>query len=117
MNYELAYRIGFHPWGDAEESPVHREDHGIVRTGRERARIALRAGADLGTGSGIGGSCWRSVVGRSRVSTWSKRLCSARDQRVKDAGVDIQLVRGRTRFRGGTNSDFRLVLDTGTFPA
>ena len=22
MNYELAYRVGFHPWEDAEEQPA-----------------------------------------------------------------------------------------------
>ena len=39
------------------------------------------------------------------------------DERVKDAGVDMRLVRGDvTALReAGVGSDFRLVLDTGTF--
>ena len=56
MNYELAYRVGFHPWEDAEDQPRFRAKLSELFTGEEQAwnRPYGRA-LDLGTGSGIWG--------------------------------------------------------------
>jgi SAM-dependent methyltransferase len=118
MNYRLAYAIGFHPWEDLAEHPpfagrllelLAREE-----TGREPPYgVAL----DLGTGSGVWGvqlakRGWR-VTGVDMVE---KALRRARE-RADEADVDMRLVRGDvTALRQvDVGSDFRLVLDTGTF--
>lgn len=115
--YELAYRVGFHPWEEAEDIPefvnslselVAREENGGPPHGR-----AL----ELGTGSGI----WGIHLARrgwdvTSVDVVEKALRRARE-RARDAGVDVRLLHGDvTALRdAGVGSGFRLVLDTGTF--
>ena len=118
MRWKLAYAIGFHPWEDAATDPPFVEKARQLfereEQGRERPfGLAL----DLGTGSGIWGielarRGWR-VTG---IDFAEKALRRARE-RVKEAGVDMQLVLGDvTALRqAGIGSGFRLVLDTGTF--
>jgi ubiquinone/menaquinone biosynthesis C-methylase UbiE len=118
MNYRMAYAVGFHPWEDAAGHPPFTEKISELfereESGRERP---YGPALDLGTGSGIWGvelakRGWQ-VTG---VDLVDKALGRARE-RVLKAGVDMRLVRGDvTALReAGVGSDFRLVLDTGTF--
>jgi SAM-dependent methyltransferase len=118
MNYRLAYALGFHPWEDLAEHPpfagkllelVAREENGH--------EPPYGPALDLGTGSGVWGvqlakRGWR-VTGVDMVE---KALRRARE-RVDEAGVEMRLVHGDvTGLRESeVGSDFRLVVDTGTF--
>ena len=54
MNYQLAYRIGFHPWEDAEGHVPFVEKFAELLGEEEHGRDApYGAALDLGTGSGI----------------------------------------------------------------
>jgi SAM-dependent methyltransferase len=118
MNYELAYRIGFHPWEDAEEQPSFTEKIAGLLDQEESGREPPYGPAlDLGTGSGI----WGILLARrgwqvTGVDLVDKALARAHE-RVQEAGVDMRLVRGDvTALReASVGADFRLVLDTGTF--
>ncbi|MEJ2086857.1 MAG: class I SAM-dependent methyltransferase [Acidobacteriota bacterium] len=118
MNYRFAYSIGFHPWEDAVTDPpfVDKATDLFAREERERREPFGRA-LDIGTGSGIWGielakRGWE-VTGIDFVE---KALARARD-RVKAAGVEMKLIRGDVTELPGSKvgSDFKLVLDTGTF--
>jgi SAM-dependent methyltransferase len=118
MNYSLAYRIGFHPWEDAEEQPSFTDKFSALLDQEERGRQPpYGAALDVGTGSGIWGiklaqRGW-TVTG---VDIVGKALQRAHD-RVRDAGVDMRLILGDvTQLRAtDVGTGFRLVLDTGTF--
>lgn len=118
MNYQLAYRVGFHPWEDAEEQLGFAEKIAELLDREESARRPPYGPAlDLGTGGGIWGvelakRGWQ-VTG---VDVVERALSRARG-RVEDAGVDMRLVHGDvTALReAGVGSGFELVLDTGTF--
>lgn len=118
MNYKLAYSVGFHPWEDAAKDPAFVEKALRLFEREENGHEPPYGPAlDLGTGSGIWGiqlakRGWQ-VTGVDNVD---KALRRARE-RVRDAGVDMRLVRGDvTALReAGIGSGFRLVLDTGTF--
>jgi SAM-dependent methyltransferase len=118
MNYEFAYRIGFHPWEDAEEQPSFTEKiTELVEREESGHESPYGPALDLGTGSGIWGILmakrgWQ-VTGVDLVDKALQRA----HERVGDAGVDMRLVRGDvTALReASVGSDFRLVLDTGTF--
>ena len=118
MNYRLAYSVGFHPWEDARADPpfVERAEELFAREecGREPP---YGPALDIGTGSGIWGielakRGWQ-VTGIDFVD---KALHRARN-RVREAGVEMQLIHGDVTALRAANvgSDFRLVLDTGTF--
>ena len=54
MNYRLAYRIGFHPWEDAEKHAPFVEKLSALLEEEERGlQPPYGAALDLGTGSGI----------------------------------------------------------------
>jgi SAM-dependent methyltransferase len=118
MNYRIAYAVGFHPWEDAEEQLPFTEKISQLFEGEESGREPPYGPAlDLGTGSGIWGvelakRSWQ-VTG---VDIVERALRRARE-RVRNAGVDMRLLHGDlTALReAGVGSDFRLVLDTGTF--
>jgi SAM-dependent methyltransferase len=118
MNYSLAYRIGFHPWEDAEKQPSFTDKFSTLLDREERGRRPpYGAALDVGTGSGIWGiklaqRGWK-VTG---VDIVGKVLERAHD-RVREAGVDMRLVVGDvTQLRAtDVGTGFRLVLDTGTF--
>jgi SAM-dependent methyltransferase len=118
MNYRLAYAVGFHPWEDAAVHPPFAEKISELFEREESGREPPYGPAlDLGTGSGIWGiklaeRGWQ-VTGVDNVD---KVLGRARE-RVEDARVEMRLVHGDvTALREtGVGSDFRLVLDTGTF--
>jgi SAM-dependent methyltransferase len=118
MNWELAYRVGWHPWEDALGQAGFMRRIAALLEREERGReppfgLAL----DLGCGSGIWGielarRGWQ-VTGVDLV----KKALVRGEHRVRDAGVDVRLVQGDvTELRAsGVGDGYRLVLDTGTF--
>lgn len=118
MNYELAYRIGFHPWEDAEDEVGFTDKITELFEHEESGREAPYGKAlDLGTGSGIWGvqlaeRGWQ-VTGVDMV----EKALSRAEARVSEAGVDMRLVQGDvTALReSDVGSGYRLLLDTGTF--
>jgi SAM-dependent methyltransferase len=118
MNYKLAYTIGFHPWEDAEKQPAFNERFTELlereESGRERP---YGPALDIGTGSGTWGirlaeRGWQ-VVG---IDIVEKALERARE-RIQSSGVEMRVMREDvTALRPeSVGSDFKLILDTGTF--
>ncbi|MDP8962346.1 MAG: class I SAM-dependent methyltransferase [Actinomycetota bacterium] len=118
MNYRFAYAIGFHPWEDAEHDPPFAAKAAELFAREEQGREPPYGPAlDLGCGSGV----WGVQLARrgwqvTGIDIVEKALRRARE-RVRDAGVNMRIVHGDvTDMRAaGVGSDFRLVLDTGTF--
>jgi SAM-dependent methyltransferase len=118
MNYRLAYAIGFHPWEDLADHPPYADTLMELVAQEERDGIGPHGKAlDIGTGSGVWGvrlakRGWE-VTG---VDVVEKALRRA-GQRADEEGVDLRLVHGDvTALRdSGVGSDYRLLLDTGTF--
>lgn len=116
--YKLFYRLGFHPWEDLAEHPPFEEKLSELFEREESGREPPYGPAlDLGCGSAVWGvplakRGWQ-VTG---VDIVDKALERARE-RVQKAGVDAQITHADvTALReAGVGSDFRLVLDTGTF--
>ena len=118
MNYSLAYRIGFHPWEDAEEQPSFADKFSTLLDREERRpQPPYGQALDVGTGSGIWGiklaqRGWQ-VTGIDIVGGALQRA----HDRVRKAGVEMRLLQGDVTELGAMDvgSGFRLVLDTGTF--
>jgi SAM-dependent methyltransferase len=116
--YRVAYRVGFHPWEEADELPAFVEKISALIDDEESGREPPYGPAlDLGTGSGIWGvrlaqRGWQ-VMGVDLVEKALERA----GERVREAGIDMPLVRGDvTALRAaGVGSGFRLVLDSGIF--
>src|SRR5680860_1087102 len=116
--YKLMYRLGFHPWEDLAEHPPFAEKLSELFQREESGREPPYGPAlDLGCGCGVWGvplaqRGWQVTS----VDIVDKALQRARE-RVREAGVDVRVMHGDvTDLRGaGVGSDFRLVLDTGTF--
>lgn len=116
--YEFFYRLGFHPWEDLAQHRPFADKLADLFAREEAGREPPYGPAlDLGCGSGIWGvelatRGWQ-VTGVDMVE---KAVERGRD-RVREAGVEMRLVQGDvTDLQAadiGTN--FRLVLDTGTF--
>ena len=116
--YRVAYRVGFHPWEDAE----HEEDFvatisALLEREEERRTPPYGRALDVGTGSGIWGvelarRGWQ-VTGIDAVQAALRRA----RRRVDDAEVEMTLVHGDVTdlTAAGVGDGFRLVLDTGTF--
>jgi hypothetical protein len=118
VNYQLAYRLGFHPWEDLAEHPpfadtllklIARDEHG--------SEPPHGKALDLGTGSAVWGvrlaeRGWE-VTGVDMVE---KALDRARE-RVEEAGVNMRVVYGDVTalHESDVGTGYRLVLDTGTF--
>ena len=118
MNYELAYRIGFHPWEDAEDQPAFTNSLSALMDREEQGREPPYGRAlDLGCGSGI----WGIQLARrgwevTGVDIVDRALERARE-RVQSEGVEMMIVKGDVTDLGAAQlgSEFNLVLDTGTF--
>jgi SAM-dependent methyltransferase len=116
--YKLFYRLGFHPWEEAQDQPQFVEGISRLFERVEDGRDPPYGRAlDLGTGSGVWAvplakRGWQ-VVGADNAE---KALERGRE-RVRDAGVEVRLVNGDVTNleEADLGSDFRLVLDTGTF--
>ena len=117
MNHELAYRIRFHPWEDAQRQPAFVPSISALVEREEDARPPHGMALDLGTGSGIW-AVWLAQRGWqvTAVDNVEKALERARD-RVSNAGVDVRVVHADVAdLRSAeVGSGFRLFLDTGTF--
>jgi len=94
MNYELAYRIGFHPWEDAEAHAPFVEKFTELLD-QEESELAPPFGKalDVGTGSGI----WAIQLAKrgwqvTGVDLVEKALARAAE-RVEQSGVDVELKR------------------------
>lgn len=118
MNYRFAYAVGFHPWEDAEHEPgfVEKITELFAREEMDRER-PYGAALDLGCGSGIWGvelakRGWQ-VTGIDNV----EKAIGRAQQRIDNAGVDMRVIKGDvTALRdAAVGTDFRLVLDSGTF--
>ncbi len=118
MNYALAYRLGFHPWEDAEDQTafVDRLSE-LITVEEERSPSSYGPALDVGTGSGI----WGVMLARrgwqvTGIDLVERALDRARE-RVRAAGVEVQLVQSDVTALSAAalGSGFRLVLDTGTF--
>src|SRR5687768_16761429 len=118
MNYEFAYRVGFHPWEDAEDQPEFLTSLTRLVEAEENGQGAPYGRAlDLGTGSAI----WAIYLAKrgwqvSGVDIVDKALERA-SERVRKARVEVELVRGDVTalHEAGLRPGFRLLLDTGTF--
>ena len=116
--YKLFYRLGFHPWEDLAEHPPFVEKLSELFAREESGREPPYGPAlDLGCGSAV----WGVPLAKrgwqvTSVDIVDKALERAR-QRVREAGVDVRVTHADvTALReAGIGSDFRLVLDTGTF--
>ena len=116
--YKLFYLLGFHPWEDLAEHPPFAEKLLELFEREESGREPPYGPAlDLGCGSGV----WGVPLAKrgwqvTSVDIVEKALQRARE-RVRETGVDVRVVHGDvTDLReAGVGSDFRLVLDTGTF--
>jgi SAM-dependent methyltransferase len=118
MNYELAYRMGFHPWEDlAEHPPFAAKLLELVAREEDGREPPFGPALDLGCGSAVWGvrlaqRGWQ-VTGVDIVEKALRRA----SERIAEAGVQMHLVHGDvTALRqADVGSAFRLVLDTGTF--
>jgi SAM-dependent methyltransferase len=116
--YEFAYRVGFHPWEDAEHIPefvdgiselIAREENG--------SGPPYGPALELGCGSGIWGIHLARRGWRVTSIDLVERALRRASDRIREDGADVRLVNGDvTALReAGVGSGFRLVLDTGTF--
>lgn len=118
MNYELAYKLGFHPWEDAADHPPFVETlFGLLSREEQDREPPFGRALDLGTGSAI----WAVELARrgwqvTGVDIVDKALARGHD-RVKDAGVDVQLLHGDVTDleSAGIGTGYELLLDSGTF--
>ena len=118
MNYELAYKIGFHPWEDlAEHPPFATKLLELVAREENGHEPPYGTALDLGCGSAVWGvqlaqRGWE-VTGVDIVEKALRRA----QERVEEAGVQMRLVHGDVTALRQTDvgSGFRLVVDTGTF--
>jgi len=118
MNYKLAYRIGFHPWEEALHQQPFVSSLSKLLDAEERGREKPYGRAlDLGTGSGI----WAVELAKrgwnvTGVDLVDKALERA-DHRAREAGVSVRFLKADvTNLEvSRIGSDFRLLLDTGTF--
>lgn len=118
MNYRLAYAIGFHPWEElAEHPPFAGKLMELVAREEDAYGPPFGRALDIGTGSAVWGvrlaeRGWE-VTG---IDIVEKALRRARE-RVDEAGVEMRLVQGDVTAltEADVGSNFRLVIDTGTF--
>ena len=116
--YKLMYRLGFHPWEDLAQHPPFAKKLSELFEREESGREPPYGPAlDLGCGSGV----WGAPLAQrgwqvTSVDIVEKALRRARE-RVHEAGVDVRVMHADvTDLRAaGIGSDFRLVLDSGTF--
>jgi len=79
MNYELAYKIGFHPWEDAEsDQPFVNKASDVFAREESGRQPPYGPALDLGTGSGI----WGIQLARRS----SEEPIAARSKRPSQAG-------------------------------
>jgi SAM-dependent methyltransferase len=118
VNYRLAYALGFHPWEDlAEHAPFADTLLELVGRDEQGRQPPYGRALDLGCGSAVWGvklaqRGWE-VTGVDIVDDALERA----QERIAEAGVEMRVVKGDVTAMSGSEigTDFRLVLDTGTF--
>ncbi len=116
--YSLFYRLGFHPWEELADHPPFAEAlTGLFEREESGREPPYGPALDLGCGSAVWGvklaeRGWQ-VTGIDLV----ERSLERARERVREAGVEMRIVQGDvTALRNADiGSDYRLVLDTGTF--
>lgn len=116
--YQVAYRVGFHPWEELADHPPFAGKLSELLEREESGRTPPYGRAlDIGTGSGVWGvelakRGWQVTA----IDIVEPALRRARE-RAKNAAVDLRIVRADvTKLTAGDiGAGFRLVLDTGTF--
>lgn len=116
--YQLAYRIGFHPWEDlADHAPFAGKLAELLDREECGRGAPFGRALDVGTGSGI----WAVRLARrgwqvTAIDNVEPALRRAR-MRAAQEGVDMQIVRAdiTTATEADIGSGLQLVLDTGTF--
>jgi SAM-dependent methyltransferase len=113
--YTAAYWIGFRPWEMMASLPIHDQVLALFAREESGGKPPFGRVLDLGCGTGIwsvklAARGWQ-VTG---IDIVAKAVRTAH-RRVRDAGVDVQLVHGNiTALRtAGVGSGFRFVLDLG----
>ncbi|MEP6893761.1 MAG: class I SAM-dependent methyltransferase [Gaiellaceae bacterium] len=118
MNYDIAYRVGFHPWENAIGDPAFVSTFSALLDNEYPGGGPSEGPAlDLGCGSGVwtvelARRGWQ-VTGVDNVETALRRAHT----RAREDSVEARLVHGDvTDLRAaGVGSGFTLLLDTGTF--
>jgi SAM-dependent methyltransferase len=115
--YRLAYRIGFTPWEEPEDSTFVRKTLELFEREEDGRKPPYGRALDLGTGNGV----WAiklaergwEVTGVDNVET---ALREARE-RAKQADVEVRFVEGDlTNLReSDVGSGFKLLVDNGAF--
>ena len=78
LAYRLLYAVGYTPWEQvARLQVVHERISALFEREEEGRRPPYGQALDLGCGSGIWVSNWRSAGGRSPEWTSSRRPCAA----------------------------------------
>jgi SAM-dependent methyltransferase len=116
--WRFFYKVGFHPWEDLAEHPPFVEKLTELLTLDENGREPPYGPAlDVGCGSAVWGvklaeRGWQ-VTGVDIVERALERAA----ERIEDVGVQMRVVQADvTDLRSaGLETEFRLVLDTGTF--
>ena len=119
MNYDVAYRIGFHPWEDAESCPGFSGRLLELVAEEEQGRPSPFGRAlDLGTGSGI----WGLAMARrgwdvTGVDLVARAVERARRRIAAEAVDNMRVVVGDvTQLEAAdVGRGHRLIVDTGTF--
>jgi SAM-dependent methyltransferase len=117
MNYELAYRFGFHPWEEAESQAKFAERLAALLDATESGERSHGAALDLGTGSGVW-AVWLAQRGWTVTAIEIvERALERAGVRASETAVDVRLVLGDVTNLSpeAVGSGFDLFLDTGTF--
>ncbi|GAA5119171.1 class I SAM-dependent methyltransferase [Haloechinothrix salitolerans] len=116
--YQLAYRIGFHPWEDLAEHPPFATKLAELLDREESGHEPPYGKAlDVGTGSGVWGA-WLARRGWdvTAIDVVEPALRRARE-RVEQTGVAMRIMKADVTALSEreVGDGFRLILDTGTF--
>jgi hypothetical protein len=118
MNYQLAYAIGFHPWEAlADHRPYADTLVDLVARQEQGREPPYGRALDIGTGSAV----WGVRLARrgwevTGIDVVDKALSRARERAERER-VEMRIVKADVTAPevAGVGSDFRLLLDTGTF--
>ena len=116
--YKLFYRLGFKPWEDLAEHPPFADTlMGLIAREEEETQPPYGKALDLGCGSAVWGVKLAERGWQVTGIDIADRALERGRERVRDAGVQMELVNGdvTSLSDAGLGSDYRLILDTGTF--
>jgi SAM-dependent methyltransferase len=115
--YRLAYRIGFTPWEEPEDSTFARKTLELFEREEDGRKPPYGRALDLGTGNGVwaiklAGRGW-DVTGVDNVETALREA----SKRAKQAEVEVRFVEADLTNLGESDvgSGFNLLVDNGAF--